>query len=181
MLRDYLIEKLSKVIDLSNSRILDIGCGSGRIAKLLGDQVKSYTGIDKDKEILKKAKSEFSKFEFKYGSAEKIPYKIRFDIVFFSMSWHIVKDFKLALEEVKRVLNKEGILVILEPSEETTNWSSPKLRKDNPEFDEIIYNDKLKCLKLAENYLKNQTIFKIVLEDYNKETKNKIWILKLFF
>ena len=87
-------------------------------------------------------------------------------------------NFEKALREAKRVLNRKGIVVILEPSENTTKWASPILRKDSKEFNEDIYNRKLYRLKSARKFLHFQKIFKKVEENYNKELKNYFFILR---
>lgn len=179
MLRDYLIRKISNYIDLGSSKLLDVGCGTGRIVKLLGDKVSHYYGIDPNVERIEIAKKELPGLEFEIGYSEELPYEEnKFNVIIFSMSWHMVKDFEQTLKEAKRVLKEDGILVILEPSDKTTNWVSPLLRKDSPEFKEDLYQKKLESIEKAKEFLKNQEIFKVVLEDFNEETKHNLWILK---
>ena len=53
-LRDYLLNKFSRYVDIGNCDLLEIGCGNGRFATLLGPKVKSYTGIEPDEDYLKR-------------------------------------------------------------------------------------------------------------------------------
>lgn len=121
--------------------LLEIGCGQGELGLVLGGNVvKAYYGVDPDKERIVYAKNKLQgreHIEYHVGKAEQIPFKKKFDILFYTFSWHFIRDFDRAVKEASRVLTKDGILVILEPNEKTTQWKSPILTRGTPEFSEV--------------------------------------------
>ncbi len=178
-LEDYLIQKIKDQIKPDSSELLEIGCGNGRFGKLLAKYFLRYYGIDKNKGLIEEAllsKSENS--EYKFGEAESIPFNKKFGIVFFSLSWHMIKNWDLVLKELKRVIKDGGIILILEPSKYTTNWASSKLKKASSDFNENLLNKKLDELEKAENFLKKQKLFNIIFEDYDEKTTLRLFILK---
>ncbi len=109
--KNYLKENLS---------ILDLGCGNGRLLKFLQDHYQEgkfqYLGIDNSSKLIKLAKLIHPKFEFIEGDLINIPQKDnKFDIVFCIAAFHHLPSKKLriqALNEVHRVLKKNGIIII---------------------------------------------------------------------
>ena len=153
-LRHYLNGKFNKYVNLPGTDFLEIGIGDGRFGSMLGNMVASYSGIDINEEYVRIARAnapENKKFTYKVGSAESIPFNSQFDVVFYGESWHYIRDFEQAFREADRVLKPEGIITILEPIEDTTDWASPKLRLDSPEFDIRLL---LKKLRLIEGGMK---------------------------
>lgn len=179
-LGNYLINKLSKYVEPSASDILEIGIGKGKFGLLLANSVSRYFGIDIDKEQVEIAKSDPRRGEnvtYKAGNAENIPFARQFDVIFYSKSWHFIKNPQKALEEAKRVLHPDGIIAILEPTEKTTNWSSPKLIRGSPEFDETYLKQKLEKLKRGRQAILEQRLFKDIIEEYNADTTLNLYIL----
>jgi len=179
--RDFFISKFKKYVDLSNSNLLEIGVGNGRFGFLLGKEVKNYFGIDIDKEYVKIAKINIpknAKVFYKVGNAEKIPFKKKFDIIFYPLSWHFIRNFRKALEEAKRVLNKNGIVAILEPSKKVKKWASPLLNKDSPEFNKILYERKLNDLRRGREAILKQNFFEVLEDEYYPKTKLNFYVLK---
>lgn len=109
------IEKLSKMIDLTGKRILEVGCGGGYVSRLLAKQYKcDVTGID----IYK------SNVWEELGSAEGLehvvldlskenPFKLElFDVIISFVAWeHIKHPFKV-LQECVKILKPHGKLYI---------------------------------------------------------------------
>lgn len=178
-LENYLIQKIKDQIKPDSSELLEIGCGNGRFGKLLSKYFLKYYGIDKNIGLIKKVeKLNVGNLEYQYGEAENIPFNKKFDIIFFSLSWHMIENKDSVLNELKRVIKEKGIILVLEPSKYTTNWASSKLKMDSPDFNEKLLTKKLEELEKAEKFLKKQNLFKIILEDYNEKTTLKLFILK---
>jgi len=179
--RDYLINKISKYLDLSKSFLLEIGIGNGRFGFLLGDKVIHYSGIDVDEKYVKIAKTNIPKntnITYKLGNAESIPFENEFDILLYANSWHFIKNFDNALKEAERVLKSNGIIIILEPSEKTKNWASPKLREDSHEFNKKMYENKLINLEKGKKAIFNQNLFEVIEQEYDSKTTSNLFILK---
>lgn len=181
--RDYLLSLVSKVKNPENSILLEVGCGNGRFEYLLSENFKSYTGIDPSLEYVKIAKETTKSINSRYfvGFAEDIPLKEKFDVILYAFSWHFVTDFKKAIQETKRVLEKEGIVIIMEPSKESNSWASQKLIRGSKEFDEKSYNQKMNALDKARKELElfEKAGFMISEERIDDGAHSNVWTLNL--
>ena len=183
-LRDYLLNKFKEYVSLDSCNLLEIGCGNGRFATLLGPKVKSYTGIEPDKEYLKIAESTTPKevnVKYYWGKAEDVPItNKRFEVILYAFSWHFIQDFDKAIFEAKRLLNKNGIIVIYEPSKQTKKWASSRLTKGSKDFDERLYKNKLLDLdkgKKAISKLERNDLSVIEKEIDDGENPN-LWVIR---
>ncbi len=171
---------LHKYVNLPRSKILEIGIGSGSFGNLLGGFVKEYRGIDPDLQSVKAAR-EFAihptKVRYAVGKGEKIPFKGKCNVILCGFSWHYL-EHAAALKEFARVLTPNGIIVIIEPTEKTTNWRSSTLRKDSPDFSKEHYLKKMASIKRAQDFLKTQSRFSIVEEILVNNSQTRIYILK---
>ena len=105
---DFLFHNVKK-----GERILDLGCGNGRFYEKLKESV--YTGIDNSEELIKIAKEKYKEGDFRVASALELPFKNEeFDKIYsLAVLHHIPKDYhNIFVEESKRVLKKNGILVL---------------------------------------------------------------------
>ena len=176
-LRSHLLKIIKKYKNPNKSSLLDIGCGNGRFAALLKNKIKSYYGIDPDKDYIKFAKNKIKSknIKFSLGKAEKIPSKDKFDIILYSFSWHYIENYKEALKELKRVSKKDSLIIIFEPPFKPKGYKDSRLNKDSPNFDKKMFLRKLNILKMAKREMLKQKTFKI-LEHQSFGTE--AWILK---
>lgn len=122
--------KTTKEIDFANKKVLDLGCGNGRIFEFLTDKkISGYFGIDQSEELVKIAKNRYPEGHFIIGNILETPYKNeQFDIVICLATLHHVPTGKLrnqAIGEIYRILKPGGILLM-------TNWyfwNKPKYLK----------------------------------------------------
>jgi len=114
-------------------KILDIGCGRGNLCNYLSKKNNLVYGIDISKEDIKKA-NENKKNEnqiFITGNAEKLEFRDNvFDEIYCYEVLEHVEGLNKILEEIKRVLKKDGILKITVPLKE----SEKILLKYNQEY-----------------------------------------------
>ena len=93
-------------------RLLDIGCGNGRLSGLLAERFSiSLVGVDTEMKAVS--------FPFVRGRAEKLPFKPNnFDIVTaFSVIEHVPKQRRAKLlRECHRVLSENGVLIVQQPN-----------------------------------------------------------------
>jgi ubiquinone/menaquinone biosynthesis C-methylase UbiE len=103
-----------------SERFLDVGCGTGwavrQAAKNLPDG--EAFGIDISPLMVRKASSlshTVTNTRFSQANAESIPYDANyFDSILCTFSFHHYRDPLAALGEIRRVLNKNGTLVIVD-------------------------------------------------------------------
>jgi ubiquinone/menaquinone biosynthesis C-methylase UbiE len=116
----YLVEKY--IGSLKNKKILDIGCGSGvLIDDFIKREAEAY-GVD----MSLRAAEFFKKrgLDVKKGKAEKLPYKNQtFDAVCAIDLLEHIKSEKQTLKEARRVLKRNGVLVVFAPAFRAL-WSS---------------------------------------------------------
>lgn len=101
-------------------KILDVGCHGGRFIYEISKQfpTASIFGIDSSQTAIQYAIKKYPDFHFQIAQAERLPFKDNFfDLVTCLEVLEHVKNPRQVLEEIKRVLKRKGILVILVPSE----------------------------------------------------------------
>jgi len=124
-----LFDLLVAEADLRGRRILDVGCGTGRLAAALAERALARVwGIDPEPRMLEQARTRAPRdVGFKEARAEELPFKDGwFDRVLFRLSLHLV-DRPRALEEAARVLVAGGrvAIVTFEPEHFTHHWLNP--------------------------------------------------------
>jgi len=100
-------------------KILDVGCGTGELSLLFAEMGHKVTGIDISRQMLKtaktKAESRGADITFEEGDAENPPFDTSsFDIVFSRHLLWTLPNPKKAIENWKRVLRKNGKVVIID-------------------------------------------------------------------
>ncbi len=132
-LRDFIKE---------GEKVLDIGCGNGRLLKILHKNI-NYFGIDFSENLIKIAKQKYPQFNFLVADALNLPFKDNFfdKVISIAVLHHIPsKKFRLLfLKEAKRVLKNEGELIL-------TVWN---LRQQSKYIPLILKNNLLKIFGLT--------------------------------
>lgn len=115
-------ELLLKTLPLPAAEVVDIGCGDGRLARMIAEhgRAKHVFGIECSLRQLEKA-HEFpadERVSILEGIAQSLPFSAEtIDIViFFNSLHHIPEDaMDLALHEAARILRPDGLLYVCEP------------------------------------------------------------------
>ena len=106
-----------------NKTVLDIASGEGYGTYLLSQQSKKIIGVDIDKDAIGHAKNKYEICEnitFIHGSCLDIPVsKNSIDVVVSFETIEHIYEHEIFLREIKRVLKKDGILVISTPDKYT--------------------------------------------------------------
>ena len=144
---------LEKYLNGKPSKILDIGCGTGKNLEVFSKFGQVF-GIDNSTDAIAFCKKRGLK-GVTLGSIEKIPYKnSSFEIITALDVLEHVDDSK-ALREISRILKKEGVLIITVPAFQWL-WSK---------WDEVLYHKRRYTEKTLSKILKNNG-FKIVKTSY---------------
>ena len=98
------------------SRILDLGCGEGYLARILAPHGWSYTGIDNSRTLLNTAGVKKSPGEFVQADITKpIEYQHQFETVIVNMVLMDVDNAGAVYQNAWRMLKHKGLLVVTIP------------------------------------------------------------------
>lgn len=145
-------------------RILDVGCGTGRMLPGIFSIKKNieYFGLDTSKEMIQHLKEKAKrlgiekKVKIKISDATKMPFKDNsFDIVFsYHVLWHIPKkDQKEMVKEMRRVCKKGGFIVF-DILNKDFIWEKLKTilgKKKGDELYKITLNEAKKMINNSKN------------------------------
>ncbi len=99
--------------DVAGTRALDVGCGEGRFARMLGERGAHVTGVDFTGEMVQAARSRDTQGAYVRGSAEALPFaNARFDLIVSYVMLIDVVDYRAAIAEMARLLRPGGYLVV---------------------------------------------------------------------
>lgn len=121
-------ELVVREADLRGGRVLDVGCGTGRFARVLAERgLAKVWGIDASPEMLAEARERVpSSVGLKLGEAERLPFKEgAFDATVLWTVVHLIQR-PLAFAELHRVLAPGGrvAIVTFAPEHFTSYWQN---------------------------------------------------------
>ncbi len=114
--RKYLPDDLKELAQIAEegNNVLDAGCGTGYLFPAL--KKTNYVGVDFSQKLIKIAEKRYPEASFKRMNILNLQFKDNyFDKVFSVGVLHQIPSFKKRLEflkELKRVLKKDGVLII---------------------------------------------------------------------
>ncbi|MBI3103874.1 methyltransferase domain-containing protein [Candidatus Daviesbacteria bacterium] len=145
--KKFLQKKLEDVV------ILDIGCGTGSNIKFLSN-FGNVHGIDNMKLAIDYCKKKGAK-KVKLANACKLPYRNRmFDVVVFLDVLEHIENDELAIKEAKRVLKKNGLIIITVPAlpiiwSQHDSMQNHHRRYRRDEIESLAENANLKILNMV--------------------------------
>ena len=100
-----------------NEIVLDAGCGSGRITKVISTKVPKgkVFAVDSDLSMIKIAKEnleEISNIQYKKADLSEIYLDEKVDVVFSNATLHWILNHKKVFERLWQILNPQGQLLI---------------------------------------------------------------------
>ena len=117
----FIVTTLSECFDLSNIKIIELGCGLGWLSVELARYCPNVIGIDLNEKAVNLAKSYQKtegvhvKFEKGDASATKYPAK-HFDVAIVSHLLEHAQSHDDPIREAKRILKTKGTLIIASPN-----------------------------------------------------------------
>ncbi len=112
-------ELIGKLRLNGDERVLDIGCGDGKVtAEIAGCVVAgSVLGIDNSEAMIVLAQSQYTpesflNLRFQLGDATRLPFNNKFDVVFSNATLHWILDHRPVLHGIKRSLVRGGRMLL---------------------------------------------------------------------
>ena len=101
-----------------DSRVLDVGCGTGNNTLLLQAATSSrLIGLDISRGMLQKARQKTDRIQLVQSPAESIPFADEsFRLVYMTEVLHHIRDTGSALQELHRILEPDGSICIVTQS-----------------------------------------------------------------
>ncbi|RZL59690.1 MAG: class I SAM-dependent methyltransferase, partial [Pedobacter sp.] len=131
---------------VNNKIVLDIASGEGYGSNILSKNAKKVFGVDVDFPTIEAAKSKYksSNLKFIQGSADKIPLADNLVdvVVSFETIEHHDKHLEM-IQEVKRVLKPDGMLIISSPDK---RYYTDEPNTKNPFHVKELYENEFKAL-----------------------------------
>lgn len=105
---------LSRLEGRRFSRALDIGCGEGRLCRMLHQLRIPVVGIDPTEELISHARQLDPSGDYRLGRGESLDFgEADFDLVISCLSLVDIADYRTAIREMSRVLKPGGTLLIV--------------------------------------------------------------------
>ncbi|MBT6120809.1 methyltransferase domain-containing protein [bacterium] len=112
--QSWAIELINKIKMEGNERILDVGCGDGKITAALAEKCKNghVVGVDSSAEMVHRSiqayRDNHSNLSFKTMNASSLNFDEKFDIIFSNSALHWVKDHGPVLDGMYQSLKEKG-------------------------------------------------------------------------
>ncbi|MGO5075999.1 class I SAM-dependent methyltransferase [Clostridium sporogenes] len=168
---EYFEERLKyKILSMTNIKdkiVGDLGCGTGFVSLAVANEASIVFSIDNSINMLKELSASASKKDYKniYPIKSSLDNLAIFDeslnVVFINMALHHIKNAKKAIEEMYRVLKKDGIVVISDVREHNGEWAKEEM------FDEWLGFSK----EQMTNWLEEAGFKNIEIENTNLSCK----------
>jgi trans-aconitate 2-methyltransferase len=115
-LQEAMAEEVLGSLDLKGAeRILDVGCGDGRVTACIAERVPNGTviGVDASRDMIGFASSRFDaanhpNLRFEAADARKLPFQEEFDLVVSFNALHWIPDQYLALRSIRSAMKPDG-------------------------------------------------------------------------
>src|SRR5258707_4644091 len=91
--------------------ILDLGCGTGHLAKSIADAGARVVGMDSSASMVEAAQTAYPDIEFLVADARNFSFPTRFDAVFSNATLHWVPEAESVVQCIARALKPGGRFV----------------------------------------------------------------------
>jgi ubiquinone/menaquinone biosynthesis C-methylase UbiE len=110
---------INKLDELSFTKLLDVGCGTGNLLKLISSRYDvQLAGVDLTPKMLNITRIKLGdEVDLKVADSEELPFDDnKFDMVICTDSFHHYPHPEKVLAEIKRVLQQDGMFLIADPA-----------------------------------------------------------------
>ncbi len=139
------IKTLLKLTDFRNKKVLDVGCGIGRLTVPISGYAKRVVGLDINNDLVIYCRKNKKRKNISYMQKDIRDFnERRFDIAILAQP--LYKDFKKILKSIRENLNEKGVLIIVRWIDEGNDYNAlltPFWNKDK------------KLMKSVNNFSKN--------------------------
>ena len=112
----YVTDYGSSVVKLLDpkpgERVLDLGCGTGRLTREIADSGAEVAGIDSSPDMIARARKNYPELRFELADALTFQPEEPFDAVFSNAVLHWVKPPEGAVKTIARALKPGGRMVV---------------------------------------------------------------------
>lgn len=170
---EYVIKKYM----LTGSRVLDVGCGTGRTTSYIAENGCDVIGVDISGPLIKKAKDLYPDLDFRVMDARELYFEDNsFDAVFFSFNGidnlASLGERDRAIGEIKRVLKSGGYLIY-------SSHNALAIPRTKISW-KIIFNN-LKRLRIGPHWRSEEYNFGKLTQYYNNPWNEKARLRSLGF
>jgi trans-aconitate methyltransferase len=103
---------LSYLNPRAGETILDVGCGTGDLAKQISSVGAEVVGIDSSADMISTAKSKYPDIEFYHMDVRQMHFDIQFDAIFSNAVLHWVPEKEIVIKNMHSLLKDNGRIVI---------------------------------------------------------------------
>jgi SAM-dependent methyltransferase len=126
---------LERIVQRRYRRAVDVGCGEGRMCRMLQARAIQTVGIDPTAALLERARALDQSGDYRTASAEAMPFADgEFDLVLSCLTLIDIPDFRQAYREMVRVLEPGGTLLIANLTSFTSTTASGSVRDSDGRF-----------------------------------------------
>lgn len=128
-----------------NWAAMELGCGTGLLSLFMQDKLKSITAIDNSSGMLQRLKEKIRKDNLsnitplKIDLTEQVDLPGKYDLIFSSMVFHHIKDYKGILGKMVKMLNPTGMVAIADLDVEDGNFHDTDASFEHKGFDRNLF------------------------------------------
>lgn len=172
-------EVLAELLPRGNKTVLDVGCGTGLIARNLVPFVTRVDAIDISSAMIAKGqrlpRGNYPNLHWHLGKAEESFPRPPYGLITAGESLHWM-DWKIAMPRFADVLAPDGLLAILQPKQESVPWdkelteiiSTYSTTRDFRKFDLVSELEQRQLFQKLGTKVTNPTKFVRSVEDYTE-------------
>lgn len=159
---DEILEETRRRIKNHNGTyILDIGCGTGNLCGKL-DSTYNIVGIDKNHEMLERAKEKYKHIKFRVGNFLESPFKKSYaDIVVSTFAFHGLtpEEKKTAIKNMLKYIKPNGKIIIVDymfsSSEEKEKYKQYFISQNKEDLWNFISSKNYSIIEYLKEYTNN--------------------------